>query len=365
MQDLDRLRERYLTVEEGSRMNQELVLLDELLRQKLIKEEEYQKLKRKIQEKGKEKQQKEERNEFLGSPSDEISAPLVRLMDAFSVLDQKIKNGEDTWKDYAAVAVTSIQLVSGILSSVSGLMQANQSAEEAKVTARYDAEIEKAGESTKQGKKLEEQKQKELAQIKNKYNKKMMEVEIAQAIAQTSMAAIAAYASAAAIPVTGWIMAPIAAAAAIAAGAIQIEAIKKQHEAQATGYYEGGFTGGTHYRRVAGEVHEGEFVANHLAVANPNLLPFFQLIDHAQRNNTVASLTAEDVGMVVGAQTATAAAITGGKTSLHVIRDEKEAAIIQKLSDQLEEGIPAYVVLDGPDGLDEQYKHFKQLTERE
>lgn len=365
MQDLDRLRQRYLTVEEGSRMAQELAILDELHRQGLIKEEEYQKMRKKIQEKGEEKKQKEERNEFINAPTDEVSASVVRLMEAMTALDQKIKDGEASWQDYAAVAVTSIQMVSGILSSASQLMQANQSAEEAKVTARYDTEIEKAGENSKQGKKLEEQKQKELSRIKNKYNKKMQAVEMAQAIAQTSMAAIAAYASAAAIPVTGWVMAPIAAAAAIAAGAMQIAAIKKQHEAQAAGYYEGGFTGGRDYRRVAGEVHEGEFVANHLAVNNPNLLPLFQLIDQAQSNNTVGSLTADDVGRAIGAPAATAAAITGGTTAVQVMRGEEETAAIRKLNEQLDEGIPCYVVLDGPDGFDRQYKRFKQLKDRE
>ena len=364
MQDLDRMRQRYLTVEEGSRMAQELAMLDELHRQGLIKEEEFQKLRKKIRENGEEKQQKEERNGFIGQP-DEVSASVVRLMDAMTILNQKIKDGETSWQDYAAVAVTSIQMVSAILSSVSQLMQANQSAEEAKVTERYDAEIEKAGENSKQGKKLEEEKQKELAKIKNKYNKKMQAVEMAQAIAQTSMAAIAAYASAAAIPVTGWIMAPIAAAAAIAAGAMQIAAIKKQHEAQAAGFYEGGFTGGTHYRRVAGEVHEGEFVANHLAVQNPNLLPIFQLIDQAQRNNTVGSLTADDVGRSIGAPAATAAAITGGTTTVQVVRGEEDVAAIRKLNEQLDEGIPCYVVLDGPDGFDHQYKRFKKLKDRE
>ena len=345
-------------------MAQELAMLDELHRQGLIKEEEFQKLRKKIRENGEEKQQKEERNGFIGQP-DEVSASVVRLMDAMTILNQKIKDGETSWQDYAAVAVTSIQMVSAILSSVSQLMQANQSAEEAKVTERYDAEIEKAGENSKQGKKLEEEKQKELAKIKNKYNKKMQAVEMAQAIAQTSMAAIAAYASAAAIPVTGWIMAPIAAAAAIAAGAMQIAAIKKQHEAQAAGFYEGGFTGGTHYRRVAGEVHEGEFVANHLAVQNPYLLPIFQLIGQAERTNTGVSLTADDVGPSNGAPAATAAAITGGTTTVQVVRGEEDVAAIRKLNEQLDEGIPCYVVLDGPDGFDHQYKRFKKLKDRE
>lgn len=53
-----------------------------------------------------------------------------------------------------------------------------------------------------------------------------MKVELAQAVAQTAMNAIMAYGSVVRIPIVGPIMAPIAAAAAIAAGAIQIAAIK-------------------------------------------------------------------------------------------------------------------------------------------
>ena len=45
------------------------------------------------------------------------------------------------------------------------------------------------------------------------------------------------------------------------------------------------------------QVHEGEFVANHAAVNNPQLLPALRLIDMAQRNNTVGSLTALDLSL--------------------------------------------------------------------
>lgn len=373
MQDLDRLRERYLTVEEGSRTAQELAILDELLRQKLIKEEEYQKLKKKIQEKGEDKQQKEEQNEFLSTPTDNISAPLIRLMEAFTALNQKIKDGEATWQDYAAVAVTSIQLVSGILSSVSQLMQANQEAEIAKVEKKYDAEIEAAGANTAKGKKLEEQKQKEVAAIKTKYSKKQMKIEIAQALAQTAMAAINAYSSAAAIPVTGWIMAPIAAAAAVAAGMLQIAAIKKQHEAQQTGYYEGGFTGGTHYRRVAGEVHEGEFVANHLAVKNPQILPALRLIDQAQRNNTISSLTAADVSEALGyapRSRGTAAPAQGGTDFVTdaaawtavTATMERTTDTLDSLNRLMDDGLDCRVTLDGPQGLDRQQRKYEKLN---
>ena len=373
MQDLDRLRERYLTVEEGSRTAQELAILDELLRQKLIKEEEYQKLKKKIQEKGEDKQQKEEQNEFLSTPTDNISAPLIRLMEAFAALNQKIKDGEATWQDYAAVAVTSIQLVSGILSSVSQLMQANQEAEIAKVEKKYDAEIEAAGANTANGKKLEEQKQKEVAAIKTKYSKKQMKIEIAQALAQTAMAAINAYSSAAAIPVTGWIMAPIAAAAAVAAGMLQIAAIKKQHEAQQTGYYEGGFTGGTHYRRVAGEVHEGEFVANHLAVKNPQILPALRLIDQAQRNNTISSLTAADVSEALGYAPRSRGVAAPAQGGTDFVTDaaawtavtatmERTTDTLDSLNRLMDDGLDCRVTLDGPQGLDRQQRKYEKLN---
>ena len=101
-----------------------------------------------------------------------------------------------------------------------------------------------------------------------------MAIELAQAVSSTAMAAINAYSSAAAVPVTGYLMAPIAAGFALAAGALQIATIKKQHQAEEAGYYEGGYTGGHRYRKEAGVVHEGEFVANHQAVNSPLSLLF-------------------------------------------------------------------------------------------
>ena len=54
-------------------------------------------------------------------------------------------------------------------------------------------------------------------------------------------AALNAYSSAAAIPVVGYTIAPIAAAMAVAAGVMQVAAIKKQQQAsQAQGYAERG-----------------------------------------------------------------------------------------------------------------------------
>ena len=268
--------------------------------------------------------------------------------------------------NFQNMAAASFSAVNAIMSSASQLFQAQQQEEEAKVTAKYDAEIKAAGQNSARGKQLEEKKQKDLAKIKNKYNKKMMAVEIAQAVAQTAMNALQAYGSVVKIPVAGPALAVAAAAAATAAGMIQIAAIKKQHAAQSEGYYEGGFTGGNRWRRTAGVVHEGEFVANHEAVRNPNVLPVLQLIDHAQRTNRIARLTAADVSRAIAAPLATSAntAATASVAALQVADGGANGAtneVLTRLTEQIDQGIKAVVVIDGPDGFDRQWSNYNKM----
>jgi TP901 family phage tail tape measure protein len=268
--------------------------------------------------------------------------------------------------NFQNMAAASFSAVNAIMSSASQLFQAQQQEEEAKVTAKYDAEIKAAGQNSARGKQLEEQKQKDLAKIKNKYNKKMMAVELAQAVAQTAMNAIMAYGSVVKIPIVGPALAVAAAAAATAAGMIQIATIKKQHAAQSEGYYEGGFTGGNRWRRTAGVVHEGEFVANHEAVRNPNVLPVLQLIDHAQRTNRIARLTAADVSRAIAAPLATSAntAATADVAALQLADGGANGAtneVLTRLTEQMDRGIKAVVVIDGPDGLDRQWSNYNKM----
>lgn len=270
------------------------------------------------------------------------------------------------FENFQNMAAASFSAVNAIMSSASQLFQAQQAEEEAKVTAKYDAEIKAAGQNSARGKQLEEQKQKDLAKIKNKYNKKMMAVEIAQAVAQTAMNAIMAYGSVVKIPIVGPALAVAAAAAATAAGMIQIATIKKQHAAQSEGYYEGGFTGGNRWRRSAGVVHEGEFVANHEAVRNPNVLPVLQLIDHAQRTNRIAQLTATDVSRAIAAPLATSAntAATASVAALQVADGGANGAtneVLTRLTEQIDQGIKAVVVIDGPDGFDRQWSNYNKM----
>lgn len=254
--------------------------------------------------------------------------------------------------------------INNILSAASSYAQACSDLEQAKISKNYEKQINAAGNNSKKKKKLEEKRDKELAAAKSKANKKAMKIEIAQAIASTAMAAINAYSSAASIPVTGWIMAPIAAGLATAAGMLQIATIKKQHQAEAAGYYEGGYTGGNRYRREAGVVHEGEFVANHNAVNNSSIRPALDLIDRAQRSNTVGSLTADDITRSLGqggsAVVAPVVNVNNDNTEVRQSLDGVNAAV-SRLNQTLDDGIDVEIPISGRRGLHRRLQDYQRI----
>lgn len=187
-----------------------------------------------------------------------------------------------------------------IFSGVSSLVQAELEKETAAINARYSAEISAAEGNNYKVAKLEKEKQAALAKAKNEANKKLFAMQVIQAVAQTAQNAISAYGSAAAIPVVGYIMAPIAAAMAIAAGMIQIAAIKKQQQAsEAQGYARGGFTPQGRVNEEVGVVHAGEWVASQKLLASPVARPLINALDYAQRTNTIGSLRADDVSRTI------------------------------------------------------------------
>lgn len=254
--------------------------------------------------------------------------------------------------------------INNILSSASAYAQACSDLEQAKISKNYEKQIAAAGKNSKKKKKLEEKRDKELAAAKSKANKKAMKIEIAQAIASTAMAAINAYSSAAAIKGTGWLLAPIAAGMATAAGMLQIATIKKQHQAEAAGYYEGGYTGGNRYRKEAGVVHEGEFVANHNAVNNSSIRPALDLIDRAQRSNTVGSLTAEDITRSLGQGSSTVVApvvnVNNDNTEVRQSLDGVNAAV-SRLTQTLDDGIEVEVPISGRRGLHRRLQDYQRI----
>ena len=255
--------------------------------------------------------------------------------------------------------------INSILSAASAYSQACSDLEQAKISKNYEKQIAAAGNNSKKKKRLEEKRDKELAAAKSKANKKAMKIEIAQAIASTAMAAINAYSSAAQVPFIGWTLAPIAAGMATAAGLLQIAAIRKQHQAEAAGYYSGGYTGGNRYRREAGVVHEGEFVANHNAVNNSSIRPAFDLIDRAQRSNTVGSLTADDISRALGSGggAAVVTPIVNVSNDNSEVRESLDGVntAITRLNQALDDGIELEVPIAGRNGIHRRLKDYERI----
>ena len=268
---------------------------------------------------------------------------------------------EERLSNLTALSAAAYGSIGSMLSALSAYMQAEGQAQEARVSARYDAEIKAAEGNTEAQKEIEAKKQKELAKIKSEYADRAATMQIAQAVAQTAMAAISAYASAAAVPIVGTVLAPIAAGAAVAAGAVQIATIRKQAEAQRVGYYRGGFTGGDNYRKEAGVVHEGEFVANHQAVRNPSVLRVLRVIDHAQRNNTVARLNLDGAGGVAAAPVAVSSGDGRSEDRSGVASAQALTDTLTRLADTLERGIRSTVSIDGDDGVAHQLQRYNNL----
>ena len=257
--------------------------------------------------------------------------------------------------------------ISNIMSAASAYSQACSDLEQAKISKNYEKQIAAAGNNSKKKKRLEEKRDKELAAAKAKANKKAMKIEIAQAIASTAMAAINAYSSAARVPFIGWTLAPIAAGMATAAGLLQIATIRKQHQAEAAGYYSGGYTGGRRYRREAGVVHEGEFVANHQAVNNSSIRPAFDLIDRAQRANTVGSLTADDISRALGSGGggAVVTPIVNVSNDNSEVRESLDGVnnAITILNQTLDDGLEIVMPIAGRNGLHRKLKDYERLLD--
>jgi phage tail tape measure protein, TP901 family len=151
----------------------------------------------------------------------------------------------------------------------------------------------------------------------------------------------------------------------IAKAAAQIAAIKVAFAAvkgMIGNFYTGGFTGSGEWDRPQGIVHSNEFVANRFAVANPAIRPVLNLIDHAQRTNTVGSLTASDVSAVVAPSAVLPASGSGGDTdpALRLLIADC-VRVIQKVDTRLQQRIRADVYVAGPHGIDENLKKYNEL----
>lgn len=266
-----------------------------------------------------------------------------------------------------------VNQMSQIFSSLSDIIQAELDIQTAKIEQKYNAEISYAEGNKAREVSIERRKQAELGKAKQEANRKMFAMQVIQAIAQTATSAIAAYSSAAAIPVVGFIMAPIAAAMAVAAGAIQIASIKKQQQAsEAQGYMQGGFTKRGRRDEVAGVVHAGEWVASQALVNDPAARPLINALDYAQRTNSMASLRAEDVSRTITAPTLIAERLSSQgslgatlrqalPTSTPTAQDNTLGDTLARLARRLDEPFVTVNTVTGDVGIKKAQDEYEQL----
>lgn len=362
-----KFQEEYGKASGSAREKMELDVLEELYKQELISEEDYNRAKNAIRDKYRNEDREKER-----TVQSEYADMVVNLYDSFKkFFDELGQDGSNFWENLEGAATAAFALMSAGLQQYSAYVNAERDLELAKIEHHYDAEIEAAGKNTKKKEKLEKDKEAKIAEVKKKYNDRAMKIEMANAVAQTALAAISAYASGSQVNV---FMGPIAAALALAAGAVQIATIKKQHQAEAIGYYEGGYTGKSlDNHKEVGVVHANEFVANHKAVANPRLAPLFNLLDSAQRNNTVGSLTAQDVSNALGqGRGVTARAEVANTTNeqvgtgLALVGATLSSAgdAIDRLNKRIDDGIETVMIMDGERGFARKYENYNKLINR-
>ena len=346
MSDLDILREVY---------NLEVQAAGENAKEKLRIEEDYQKAKKALRHK----------------------YGIDELDDNKNFLELWTEDIQEWLKSDMGKAVTgSIETISSSMSSIfqqmTTLIQAETDIQVSAIEKRYKTEISNAEGNNYVVKKLEKQKEQEIAKVKSDANKKMFKMQVMQAIAQTATSAINAYSSAAAVPLVGYILAPIAAASAVAAGMLQLAAIKKQQEAsEAQGYAKGGFTGDGGKYEVAGVVHKGEWVASQELLMSPVARPMIDALDYAQRTNTIGSLRSEDVSRSIVAPSVYAQSNTPSPTvilqpdyqdSQAEIEAMKEYAdVIRQLKQRLDEPFVTVNTVTGDKGIKQAQDEYDQL----
>ena len=345
-------------------MKRDLEIVKSLYDQGLISKKQYEQAKERIERTYNKKSLDAVRR--FGS---EQTNQLLDIYEAWQNFFNSTEEDGGNWATrLAALASSVFAVMNAGMQQASEYMQACADIEVAKTEKKYNREIELAEGNSYKVKKAEKQKEKEIAKIKSETSRKQFAMQVIQAVAQTATNALNAYGSAAAIPVVGHILAPIAAAMAVAAGMLQIATIKKQQQAsEAQGYAEGGFTPPGRKDKAVGVVHAGEWVASQKLVNNSQTRPLLEALDYAQRTNTIGSLTAADVSrsitapMVLASQPAAPVVVQSSPPTVVVEQNGEYADTMRQLAERLNEPFVTVNTVSGDHGIQQAQDEYDRL----
>ena len=347
------------TSADQAKYDADIAALQGALNEKLISQEEYYGRVADLDKEAREKQ-------FAGlkSAGGEWNSMLTDVGLSIADLVERISVGGDGLLGSLSATVGAVSAaVSAGMQIANQFAQAEAQIKTAALEKHYSREIELAQGNSYKVAKLEKKKEKEIAKIKSDASKKQFAMQVIQAIAQTATNALNAYGSAAAIPVVGHILAPIAAAVATAQGMVQVALLKKQQQAsEAQGYSKGGFTRPGRVDEPAGIVHAGEWVASQKLLASPVARPMIDALDYAQRTNTIGSLRAEDVSRSIRANdTLARSADNGEPAALMTAAAAEMARTVDALKSRLDEPFVTVNTVTGDKGIKQAQDEYSRL----
>ena len=347
------------TSADQAKYDADIAALQGALNEKLVSQEEYYGRVANLDKEAREKQ-------FAGlkSAGGEWNSMLTDVGLSIADLVERISVGGDGLLGSLSATVGAVSAaVSAGMQIDNQFAQAEAQIKTAALEKHYSREIELAQGNSYKVAKLEKKKEKEIAKIKSDASKKQFAMQVIQAIAQTATNALNAYGSAAAIPVVGHILAPIAAAVATAQGMVQVALLKKQQQAsEAQGYSKGGFTRPGRIDEPAGIVHAGEWVASQKLLASPVARPMIDALDYAQRTNTIGSLRAEDVSRSIRANdTLARSADNGEPVALMTAAAAEMARTVSALKSRLDEPFVTVNTVTGDKGIKQAQDEYSRL----
>lgn len=340
-------------------MQKDLAALKGKYDAQLMTEEEYLKAKERI-----EAYYQKKAVDRARQSGNEFSTMVIDLYEAFKAFGE---DGDDNiWGKIGAAAQASFALMNAAMSAYTEFSKAQLDLQVARIEKRYEREAALAEGNVYKEKQAERKKQKEIAKAKNEANRKQFAMSVISAVAQTAVNAINAYGAGLQVGgPAGLVLAPIAAAMAIAAGMIQIATLRKQQQAsEAQGYAEGGFTPKGRKNDPVGVVHAGEWVAPQEMVNSPATRPIINMLENARRNNRIGSIRYSDVS----AASAPALAVRGQERKIVVetppqqpAADPELTSAISRLNSRLNEPFVTVNTVTGDHGIRRAQDEYDRL----
>lgn len=268
---------------------------------------------------------------------------------AMAIADFKKRVAEDYVNDYATVAAKASAALNNLVEM-----------ETIAIETKYAKEIEAAEKAGKDTTELQERSEREKKDIKKKYALIDFLITNSRIVAETAAAIMKAAPNV-----------PLQIAEGIL-GATQLGIATAEYNS-VKNLWTGGFTDPGDKYKPAGIVHAGEFVANQDAVGNRTLRRLFNVIDYAQKNNTVGRIDSSTIARALQMKQGfssggfTAPGTTSG-ADVQVINYAEVVsalhsanAVNSALLAELQKGIRAKVAIRGSEGLEETTELYDKL----